>query len=468
MKTLGGKGVTVKKRTHSTKATPGGGAGKLGGFFARFKKPKQPQAQPAPAQPQAQAAPPAQQPAAPAAQPAPQAAPAGEAQVAAAQAAPPPEKKGLFGRRKKGGGGQGGLKGAEAAAYRAAAAPSQASAQAGMMAQAPQQAEYAIKAPVQSLAQAKDNPAALLYAPQQLAQAPASSAAALRGAASPFKALASRFTGRKKTEEQPASAAVAWQEEQEQLAAPEVGKPLEQENVIAQRKAAVPEGYNTWAWPALEQEQKGKSWGKIVAIVLILLLLAAGAAAAVWYFVLREDEKKPAKRAVATKPEKNPTKTTKKAGGAPPLKAFVFDLDPLVKRSAADRVKIVAAVGGVQNGCATAPDEGAAQADAVRQDRSILLKEAGKLKPPNAQASSALAGFKAALTNSIAANKHYIAWMKSLKAGSGCPGSFGDNADFKAAEAASVKATAAKQSFVKAYNPLARKFGKQTWSPDKI
>jgi hypothetical protein len=230
-----------------------------------------------------------------------------------------------------------------------------------------------------------------------------------------------------------------------------------------------PPGYQTWMWPSAEVERKSP-WKKVLILVFLIALLA-GAAAVIWYTLIRDDsESKPAATksqptTTAKKPAVTPNPKPKPAGG---VRAFVLDLEPLLKASAANRVKIVAAVRGVSNGCSLAPEQGAAQAEAVEKSRSALLKRVNAVNAPNAQTAAVLASFKQALTASIDANQHYAKWMQSLKGASPCPGSPTSNDDFNAAEAASTKATAAKLALTKQYNPLATKYGRQTFSPDKI
>jgi hypothetical protein len=232
-----------------------------------------------------------------------------------------------------------------------------------------------------------------------------------------------------------------------------------------------PPGYKTWVWPSAEQERKSP-WRKILIVLLVLLLLAA-VAAVIWYTLIRDDgSKSAAKPKPATSAAVATTKTTTKpkqsssAGGG--VKAFVLDLEPLLKASAANRVKIVAAVRGVSNGCSLSPAQGASQAQAVGRSRSALLKRLNGLKAPNAQTAQVQASFRRALTASISANEHYAAWMSAIKGASPCPGSPTSNADFNAAESASKQATVAKQALTRQYNPLATQFGRTTFSPDKL
>jgi hypothetical protein len=202
-------------------------------------------------------------------------------------------------------------------------------------------------------------------------------------------------------------------------------------------------------------------------LTLVVLLLLAAVAFAGWYFFIRDDSS--AKPAAKAKAKPTPTASTKSTSGATATeRAFVVGIDKLVRESAADRSKIVAAVSATQNGCSMPLDKAAAQVNSVATSRTALLRQARSLPAPTPQAVQLKRLFVASLTNSIAANKAFAAWMTGLKGASPCPGSTAGNTHFAAAQSASARATAAKTAFVQAYNPVARRYGRRTWTEAQI
>jgi hypothetical protein len=70
------------------------------------------------------------------------------------------------------------------------------------------------------------------------------------------------------------------------------------------------------------------------------------------------------------------------------------------------------------------------------------------------------------MTHSVQADVHYENWLHYLQGQPAC--SKRQNSDFSAAQREDRLATAAKRSFVSAYNPFARRLRLRTWSADEF
>jgi len=229
--------------------------------------------------------------------------------------------------------------------------------------------------------------------------------------------------------------------------------------------APAPVQYETWAWPSIEQQQPKSKAPKIIFVVVILLLLAGGAFAA--YKLLHKDKK-----------EATPAKTTttapvakKQAAGGSTAKAeakFTASVESILAQSVVQRGKLVTALAATQNNCSIPIDKAKADVSAVADGRQALLAKAKGLPAPTAQTKKVKALLARSLSASLAANRHYVAWVGGLAGASPCPGDTSGNKEFQAADAASVQASAAKKDFTKAFNPLASRLGQKTWSADAI
>jgi hypothetical protein len=219
-------------------------------------------------------------------------------------------------------------------------------------------------------------------------------------------------------------------------------------------KAPVPPDYKTWMWPAAELEKKSKK-PKILLLLLLLLLLAAAAFGA-WYFFLRDDD------------EAASTTAAKTTAAATPLAGFVGDIDGLLKISARDRVKIKRAIIGVERNCRIAPDAAAGDVNEVTASRRQVLQKVRALKPPDAAARRVVGRFERSLTLSISANGGYSRWLADLRRSPAACNRPTANANYRAAQGINARTQTAKKAFVNAYNPLARRVGKQTWTSLQI
>ena len=79
-------------------------------------------------------------------------------------------------------------------------------------------------------------------------------------------------------------------------------------------------------------------------------------------------------------------------------------------------------------------------------------------------ADDAVTFLQQALQQSIEADRHYRdAFFEAAQSGGGCPPP--QNASFRLAARSNAGATSAKRRFVAAFNPLASRFGRRTWTP---
>jgi hypothetical protein len=147
---------------------------------------------------------------------------------------------------------------------------------------------------------------------------------------------------------------------------------------------------------------------------------------------------------------------------------FVDDLEHLLGQSASERARAVELVGIVSSSCtAETAQRAALDMERVAGSRQRTLDGLNAVNGPTPAAIESVTLFRRALDHSIAANQHYADWMNELAA-SGCSQTPAAQAAFAAANAASAQATAAKQAFVAAFNPLARSLGRPTWTHDRI
>jgi hypothetical protein len=219
----------------------------------------------------------------------------------------------------------------------------------------------------------------------------------------------------------------------------------------------VPEDYKTWMWPAAELEKKRKGPKKILLLLLLLLLIAAAAFGA-WYFFVRDDDE---------------SASTSGSGGAKvaattPLAGFVGNIDGLLQISARDRAKIKRAIIGAERNCRVQPAQAANDVSAVTTSRRSVLKKVQALKPPDASSTRVVNLFKRSLTSSIAANAGYSKWLADLQRSPGGCRNPAANPSYQAAQRINAQTQTAKKAFVNAYNPLAKQFGKRTWTSLQI
>jgi DNA-binding SARP family transcriptional activator len=141
------------------------------------------------------------------------------------------------------------------------------------------------------------------------------------------------------------------------------------------------------------------------------------------------------------------------------LRTFVFRVENLLVQSRAGRREVAAAIRGVER-CRLGPRVAIDRLNRVQRNRQSLLQQVAALAVPShpgAERSADL--FQKAEQHSIAADWHYRDWL-AKRTSCGPPER---NADLHAAWAADKSATHAKDQFVAAFNPLARRFHRRSW-----
>jgi hypothetical protein len=140
-------------------------------------------------------------------------------------------------------------------------------------------------------------------------------------------------------------------------------------------------------------------------------------------------------------------------------------LGALLKSSAAARTALHQAVGQVST-CANL-------SGAVGQLQNVVSQRSGEYSRAAALPTSALPGGAAvksqlltALSRSLTADRDFLTWAQHQQGGGCAPGS--QSGEYQAAFSASLQAEAAKQAFVRVWNPVAARYGIKSSSPDDI
>ena len=202
-----------------------------------------------------------------------------------------------------------------------------------------------------------------------------------------------------------------------------------------------PQPAETWHWDAVGQES-GRGKGRVLLVFLLLLLLGGAAAGGWWFFVREDDGAAPAQAASAATTE-----------------SFVSGLQPLLVRSARDRVRISRAVTGVA-ACSLAPGPAAQQIGQTVAGRRAVLADVRRVRPPNAAIRRLRRMLEQSLLLSAAAGREYSLWIASFNGA--CPARTGP--EYAKAIATNRRAQASKVAFARAYNPVARSVGARTWT----
>jgi DNA-binding SARP family transcriptional activator len=142
------------------------------------------------------------------------------------------------------------------------------------------------------------------------------------------------------------------------------------------------------------------------------------------------------------------------------LRAFVTKVENFLVQSRDGRQEVAAAVGAAAS-CKLPTGVAVTRLNRVQRNRQSLLQQVAALSvPDDREALQASDRLQKAEHASIAADWHYRDWLLARKR---C-GPDDRSPDLRAARIADVKATEAKQDFLAAFHPLARRFGRRVWA----
>jgi serine/threonine protein kinase len=149
----------------------------------------------------------------------------------------------------------------------------------------------------------------------------------------------------------------------------------------------------------------------------------------------------------------------------PRLRTFVDRIENVLEQSTSGRDEITAALDGAFH-CSQSARSAAQQIASVADNRQSVLLQLGTLQTPSEEADRVVTLLQGALQHSIEADRHYRDGLVATAPNAACP--LPPNRDFTLAARSNAQATAAKRRFVAAFNPLADRFGRRTWSAAEI
>jgi hypothetical protein len=121
---------------------------------------------------------------------------------------------------------------------------------------------------------------------------------------------------------------------------------------------------------------------------------------------------------------------------------------------------------GALTGCTVSPASASRRLATVIANRTGISSQLASLPAPTAESARVKTLLQNALYHSLAADRHYRDWVASLQSRPRC--STSATADLTAAEHEDELATAAKQTFVVAFDPLARRLHLRSWKAAEI
>jgi hypothetical protein len=197
-------------------------------------------------------------------------------------------------------------------------------------------------------------------------------------------------------------------------------------------------------------------------------LAAAGAAVLVFLALLSTGLPSTANQRGARAVRRNAARARPPSSSAVPTRSTLTAVNAIVDETGAGRERVISAIDAVQ-GCSIAPSDGQAaigQVVSVRQQGLADLQRLNHLGPVTPADRSAIVSLTAVISDSIEADRAYMAWMTDIASGqSTCWANPMSDANFAAGQSFSAKADGDKQVFVQVWNPLAGRDGLSTYQP---
>jgi len=160
-------------------------------------------------------------------------------------------------------------------------------------------------------------------------------------------------------------------------------------------------------------------------------------------------------------PKKPAPPVPKRSGSKKTPVGAASTLEVALGQMANGRTALQTALAGVFS-CSLSPQVAAGRLATVIGNRDSVLAQLRALAAPTSQLGRIKSLLVSALEHSIAADSHYRAWLGHLRGQAHC--STAHDLTFTAAQREDKLATTAKERFVAAFNPLARKLHLRTWS----
>ena len=227
--------------------------------------------------------------------------------------------------------------------------------------------------------------------------------------------------------------------------------------------------------PGGPQRHRSPRRGWLIAVAAVVVLAAVGAVAFLAGKAGPHSSGPGSVNAAASSPVASASASTSPASSSPssspatslPGAAAMTALGSDLARSAAVRPTVQAAINDVQN-CSESPASGEAalqQAINTRQDILQGLRTLDVSRLPNGP--QLVSTLTTAMQNSLHADNDYHAWMADLvSAGSTCGSNASQDSNYVAGGTASAMATTSKNDFLAIWNPMAPRYGQQTYSAD--
>jgi serine/threonine-protein kinase len=156
------------------------------------------------------------------------------------------------------------------------------------------------------------------------------------------------------------------------------------------------------------------------------------------------------------------TRGSNSGTAAAELRTFVDRIENVLVQSAAGRDEIGTALSAGFN-CSISPQDAGQRISSVADNRQSILEQLGSLQTPTQQSGDVITILQRAMQQSIEADRHYRDGFVAVGTSkTGCP--LPPNPNFKLAGMSDARATAAKERFLAAFDPLAKRFHRRTWS----